>query len=79
MFAIPLPGVVPHCAISVQFADHVGVSHSGVTPNVHYLVGFTNVREQASVAEDIDRGLIVQQDPALWEHLFFLVERHSFT
>jgi hypothetical protein len=32
-------------SISVQFANHVGTSHSGVAPNVHDLVRLTNVRE----------------------------------
>ena len=37
--------VVPYGAASVHFANHVDASHSGVAPNVHYLVYLTNVRE----------------------------------
>ena len=37
--------------------------------------GGTNIGEQLRVAEQIDCGLVVQQDPVLWDASFTLRER----
>ena len=45
--------------------------------NVHNFLDFTDVREQVLVTKDVDRRLIVKQDPALRQYLFLLMERQS--
>ena len=58
-------GVKPNCAISAELSDPIGRGHSRVTVDTHRFLDLANVREQIRIVENVNGGLVVEENPRL--------------
>jgi hypothetical protein len=68
--------VVPHFAVRRKVAYKVCCDGPGIPLNRHAVGAFTNILKERPIAEYVNRGLVIQQNPCRW-NLMHLVEQKT--
>ena len=55
--------MVPDCSVPRQVTNEIGRSHASITADGHRLGVLVDISQHLRIVENVNRGLIVQEDP----------------